>query len=104
MSHKPVLYVDSQFTSPYAMSVFVTLQEKGIAFDLRTVDLDAGEQRGDAFRGRSLTARVPMLEVGGFALSESSAISEYLEEAYPSPQYPAVYPADINERARARQI
>jgi len=25
------LYVDSLFTSPYAMSVFVTLREKGLA-------------------------------------------------------------------------
>jgi hypothetical protein len=34
-----LLYVDSQFTSPYAMSVFVCLREKGLPFDVKTVDL-----------------------------------------------------------------
>jgi glutathione S-transferase len=36
------LYVDSQFASPYAMSVFVCLHEKGLPFDVETVDLSAG--------------------------------------------------------------
>jgi len=34
MNQPPLrLYVDSLYTSPYAMSVFVTLREKGLAFD-----------------------------------------------------------------------
>jgi glutathione S-transferase len=37
-------------------------------------------------------------------LSESSAISEYLEELYPAPDYPNVYPQEIHLKARARQI
>ncbi len=38
------LYVDAQFTSPYAMSVFVALREKGIEFELSPLDLDAFEK------------------------------------------------------------
>ncbi|HWT38587.1 MAG TPA: glutathione S-transferase, partial [Paraburkholderia sp.] len=34
-----LLYVDTQFASPYAMSVFVALHEKHLTFDMRTVDL-----------------------------------------------------------------
>lgn len=34
------LYVDAQYTSPYAMSVFVTLLEKGMTFETVTLDLD----------------------------------------------------------------
>lgn len=32
------LYVDALFTSPYAMSVFVTLREKGLPFEVRPLE------------------------------------------------------------------
>ena len=102
MSQRPLrLYVDSLFTSPYAMSVFVALREKGLAFDTVTLDLDAGQNQTADFIQHSLTHRVPTLEDGGFALSESSAITEYLDQAYRETR---VYPADLQQRARARQV
>ena len=102
MSQSPLrLYVDSLFTSPYAMSVFVTLREKGLPFDLVTLDLDAAQNQTADFARLSVTQRVPTLVEGDFALSESSAITEYLEDAYPDT---AVYPADFKLRARARQV
>ena len=99
-----VLYADTQLASPYAMSVAVALDEKGLAYELRRLDLDAKEHQDAGFRARSLTARVPTLTRGGFALSESSAIDEYLEEAYPPPRYPPIYPRGLEDRARARQV
>lgn len=102
MSQRPLrLYVDSLFTSPYAMSVFVALREKGLAFDTVTLDLETGDNQAADFAQRSLTQRVPTLEDGDFALSESSAITEYLDQAYPET---SVYPADLQQRARARQV
>ena len=102
MSQGPLhLYVDSLFTSPYAMSVFVALREKGLAFETLTLDLDAGQTQAADYAQRSLTQRVPTLVDGDFALSESSAITEYLEEAYPETP---VYPTDPQQRARARQV
>jgi glutathione S-transferase len=98
------LYVDSKFTSPYAMSVFVTLTEKSLLFDLHPIDLDAHEHYATDYANLSLTCRVPTLTHDDFHLSESAAIDEYLEEAFPSPDYAAVYPRDIHDRARARQI
>jgi len=98
------LYVDTQFTSPYAMSVFVTLHEKGLPFAVKAVNLEAGEQQAPDYAATSLTRRVPTLQHGDFSLSESSAISEYLEEQFPAPEYAAVYPRDVQARARARQI
>jgi glutathione S-transferase len=95
------LYVDAQFTSPYAMSAFVVLREKGIEFDVRTLDLDASENRTEDYARLSQTQRVPTLVHDGFALSESSAITEYLEEAFP--QVP-VYPLGVRQRAKARQV
>ena len=95
------LYVDAQFTSPYAMSVFVALREKGLAFDTVTLDLDAAQNQTADFATLSLTRRVPTLEEGDFALSESSAITEYLEERYPGAP---IYPTEPRQRARARQV
>lgn len=96
-----LLYVDAQYTSPYAMSVFVALKEKGIPFELRTVDLEAGAQNAPGFASQSLTQRVPTLVDGDFHLTESSAITEYLDEAYPGAP---LYPADQKLKARARQV
>jgi glutathione S-transferase len=98
------LYVDSTFSSPYAMSVFVTLVEKGLDFDLKTIDLDGGEQLLPAYSDLALTGRVPALVHGDLVLNESSAITEYLEEAFPAPAHAAVLPADMRQRARARQV
>ena len=99
--HPLRLYVDSQFTSPYAMSVFVTLREKGLTFDMLTLDLDTAQNQTADFTQLSLTQRVPTLVEGEFALSESCAITEYLEQVYPETP---VYPADPQQRARARQV
>ncbi|WP_263263240.1 glutathione transferase [Pseudomonas sp. RIT-PI-S] len=95
------LYVDARFTSPYAMSVYVALHEKGLAFDVVRVDLDAAEQRTGRLAQALPTQRVPTLVHDGFTLAESSAITEYLDELYPAAP---LYPADIQSRARARQV
>jgi len=96
-----LLYVDSQYTSPYAMSVFVALKEKNIPFDLRTIDLENGANHGPEYATASLTGRVPTLVDGNFSLSESSAITEYLDEGHPGV---ALYPTDPTAKARARQV
>lgn len=95
------LYVDAQFISPYAMSAFVVLKEKGIEFSMVPVDLDAGENRTQDYADLSLTQRVPTLVQGDFSLSESSAIAEYLEDRFPDLP---IYPQGVQQRARARQL
>ena len=64
--------------SPYVLSCFVALREKGLPFETRAVALQRGAQHQPAFVATSLTARVPVLEDGDLSLSESSAIVEYL--------------------------
>ncbi|MCK9798202.1 glutathione S-transferase [Pseudomonas chlororaphis] len=95
------LYVDAQFTSPYALSVFVALRHKGLEFEVIPLDLEACEHQAPAYASLSLTRRVPTLVQGELALSESSAITEYLDEAFPGA---ALYPEDWVQRARARQV
>jgi glutathione S-transferase len=96
-----LLYADAQFASPYAMSVFVALHEKVLPFEVATIDLANNCNRESGFAAISLTQRVPTLIHEGFALSESSAITEYLDEVF---QGHRLYPANPHERARARQI
>lgn len=98
------LYVDSNFTSPYAMAVFVTLVEKSIPFEMLKIDLGAKENYQVEYSELSRTCRVPTLSIGDFHLSESSAITEYLEEIYPPPHFVSVYPTVIKEKAIARQV
>lgn len=95
------LYADAQYASPYAMSVFVALHEKALAFELSSVDLGNKENHKPDFAAKSLTHRVPTLVHDGFSLSESSAITEYLDETFPGVP---LYPADRHLRARARQV
>ncbi|HCB3586828.1 MULTISPECIES: glutathione transferase [Citrobacter] len=98
------LWSDANFFSPYVLSVYVALQEKGLPFTLKTVDLSSGEHLQPSWQGYALTRRVPVLEIDGFELSESSAITEYLEDRFAPPQWERIYPHDLQKRARARQI
>jgi glutathione S-transferase len=68
------------------------------------VSLVSGEQLGPTYRERTLTGRVPALDHGEFSLAESSAIAEYLDEAFADPARPRLLPEKTAERARARQI
>jgi glutathione S-transferase len=98
------LYGETHHDSPFVFTVFVALKEKAQRFELRPLDLSNGAQRASAYVERSLTARVPAIEIDGFVLSESLAIVEYLEEARPAPEFPALLPRDVKARARARQV
>jgi glutathione S-transferase len=96
------LFIDLFWASPYAFSCYVTLKEKKLPFELKPVSLADGEHHRPDYQRRSMTGRVPMLEHGDFTLSESSAIVEYLDDAFPGT--PRALPTSTRERARARQI
>ena len=95
------LFVDSKFISPYAMSAFVAIRAKGLNVDFETVDLAGKQNLIDSFFQTSVTNRVPTLVDGDFSISESSANAEYLEEKFPTAN---LYPKNIQDRAKARQI
>ena len=101
MTESLTLYVDAQYASPYALSAFVALGIKQLPFELRTVDLSAAANHAPVFAALSMTRRVPTLLHGDFALSESSAIAEYIEDVFPCTP---LYPRDAKQKARARQV
>ena len=104
MADPLTLYGEEHWESPYVFSAFVALKEKGLDFRFETLSLDRGQHRSGEYPSRSITGRVPTLRHDDFWLSESSAIGEYLEEAFPPPRFPRLYPEGTRERARARQV
>jgi glutathione S-transferase len=108
MQPEIVLFGNTPVTSPYVMSVFVALEEKRLPFRLELLDLARGDQHRPDFVAHSVTNRVPTLCVrdagGDVWLSESVAITEYLEERFPPPEHAALYPRGLVERARARLV
>ena len=104
MSDEFVLYGNEGWTSPYVFSAFVALCEKGLPFTMKLVSLEKQEHQRPEYRDASITGRVPALRHGDFWLAESSAIDEYLEDAFPPPRHPRLYPAEPQARARVRMV
>jgi glutathione S-transferase len=98
------LYSDGFSISPYAFSVFVTLEEKGVPYTLEKVSLPDKQHHRAEYRDASVTGRIPAIDHDGFWLAESAAIVDYLEEVFPAPQYRRVLPEGVQERARARMV
>ncbi len=96
-----LLYVDANFASPYALVAFVSLLEKRLPFEIESVDLAAQAHHHPDFSRTSITRRIPTLVHDDFALSESSAICEYLDETFSGVR---LYPTNPRDRARARQV
>jgi glutathione S-transferase len=95
------LYSDGFYISPYAFSVFVALEEKGVPYRLELVPLHEKAHQRPQYRDGSVTGRVPAIDHDGFWLAESSAIIEYLDEAFSEVR---VLPKDMKSRARARMV
>ncbi len=77
-------------TAPYRVRIGLAL--KGLDFDVVPVDLGAGDQHGEAYRGRNPQGLAPALETeAGDLLTQSLAILEWLEETHPEP---SLLPAD----------
>jgi glutathione S-transferase len=96
-----VLCVEPRWVSPYVFACFVTLVEKETSFDVRELDSGKGETKTPAYLAETVTGRVPTLIHDAFGIGESSAIVEYLEEAFPERK---VLPRSLQERARFRQL
>jgi len=86
------------FLSPYVRKVLVCLDQKGIDYAIDPIVPFFGNER---FSEISPIRRIPVLTDDRVTLTDSSVICQYLEDRYPEP---ALYPADIVERARARWL
>jgi glutathione S-transferase len=98
------LYVDSNWMSPWAFHALVALEEKQLGYTLVATPLPIPEPLRSELEPKAILAKVPLLVHGELWLTESLAISEYLAETFPTPGHPRLFPADLAERARARQV
>jgi glutathione S-transferase len=87
--------------SSYAWKVWLTLEHKEIPYEFKLLSFDRNETRSPAFLALNPRGKVPTLVDEGFALWESSAIAEYLEERYPQK---SLLPGDVRQRARVRRL
>jgi maleylacetoacetate isomerase/maleylpyruvate isomerase len=92
----------SFFRSSAAYRVRIALAIKGLAYETVVHNLRKDEQRKPEYCALNPQALVPALEDGGNVLTQSLAIIEYLEEAYP--QTPSLLPSDPAERAVVRAM
>jgi len=84
--------------APSPTKVRIVIKEKGIEIPTQSINLRELEQQGDAYRQKHPGATVPLLELDdGTRLTESLAISAYLDAIYPEPNLMGTDPA---ERAR----
>ena len=86
--------------------VRVAFNLKGVQPQEHNVNLDAGEQRSEAFLKINPMGAIPALVDRGpgqspTPLTQSLAILEFLDETYPAP---ALLPADAHGRARVRSL
>lgn len=104
MSTSITLHAESGWVSPWVFHVMTALEEKRLPYQLALVPLPIPPAQKAAFAERAVLGKVPVLAHGEVWLTESLAISEYLAETFPSPAHPRLFPADLVERARARQV
>ena len=86
--------------------VRVALHAKGVKWRETNVDIDAGDQHGEAFRRVNPLGGIPALidhaeGQSHVPLTQSLAILEFLDEVYPQPP---LLPADAHGRARVRSL
>lgn len=98
------LFPDRFWISPYVFTVAIALEEKKLPYEAQEVSLETKAQEAPEYRKATLTARVPALAHDGFTVAESSAIVEYLEDAFPAPKHARLLPDAVKDRARARQV
>jgi len=92
------MLVIGSYLSPYVRKVLVCLELKGIGYEIDPIVPFFGDDR---FGRLSPLRRIPVLVDGAVTLCDSSVICQYLEDKQPAP---ALYPADIAARARARWL
>ncbi|NDP43310.1 MAG: glutathione S-transferase family protein [Aromatoleum sp.] len=96
-----VLYYGSG--SPYAWRAQLALEHKALAYELKVLSFSAKDTEKPEFLALNPRHRVPVLVDDDFALYESNAIAEYLDEAWPATGA-RLFPGDARARALVRRL
>jgi glutathione S-transferase len=87
--------------SPFAWKVWLVLEHKEIPYTAKRLSFDKEENRSAEFLKINPRGKVPAIVDDDFALYESNAICEYLEEKYPNNP---LLPNDAQGRALVRRL
>jgi glutathione S-transferase len=88
--------------SPFAWRVWLSLEFKAISYDQKMISFSGGDLRTPEYVAINPRRKVPAIVDDGFALYESQAIVEYLDERYPGS--PRLFPGDVRQRALIRRM
>lgn len=88
--------------SPYAWRVWLALEHKDIPYEFRMMSFSAGDLKKPEFQKINPRHKVPAILDGDFAMYESAAILEYLDEQYASGRQ--LFPGDTRSRAVIRRL
>ena len=88
--------------SPYGWRVWLALELKKVAHDVKILSFQAGDTRKPEFVALNPRHTVPTIVDDGHVLWESLAILEYLDERYDTGT--RLYPGDAKNRARIRRL
>ncbi len=91
--------VHGMIGSPFVRSVLVALEEKGRAYRLVPLRLDA--LKTPEYRALHPFGRVPVFEQDGLVLYETQAILRHIDRAFPSPP---LTPSALEPAARMDQV
>lgn len=68
------------FATPNSIKVLIAIEEMGLPYTLKPVNVRKGEQKSEAFLTLNPNGKVPVLVENGLVLTESAAILVYLAE------------------------
>jgi len=89
--------------SPYAWRAQLALEHKALPYERIVLSFSKGDLKEPEHIARNPRGKIPVLVDGDFALYESAAILEYLDEAYPA-QGRRLFPGDAKRRAVQRRV
>ncbi len=88
--------------SPYVWRVWLALEYRSVPYELKMLSFDRGDLKTPEFRALNPRGRVPTIWHDGFALYESAAIVEYIDEI--DAPGPRMFPTDARGRAIVRRM
>src|SRR3712207_593568 len=98
MSNRVTVYGPAGST--YVRTVCLALQEKGVAYQLQQLPMNAYKEE-PYLSSRHPFGKVPAFEHDGFALYETVAITRYVDRVFPGKR---LQPSDARQAARMDQV
>lgn len=89
--------------SPFSWKVWLALEHKAVDYEMVLLSADAGDLKQAGYLAINPRGKAPAIVDDGFALYESSAIGEYLEDRF-ADGGPPLWPRDGVSRAIGRRM